>query len=42
LHMGFEDPSEFTGSEEEILNEFRKIRDQIKDAFYRFYSDQLK
>jgi len=42
LHMGFEDPSEFTGSEEEILNEFRKIRDQINDAFYRFYSDKLK
>jgi arsenate reductase len=39
LHMGFEDPSDFRGTEEQIINEFRKIRDQIKSVFYKFYSD---
>lgn len=38
LHIGFEDPAEATGTEEEILNEFRKIRDEIKEEFKKFYS----
>lgn len=33
LHLGFEDPAEAIGSEEEILNEFRRIRDEIKVKF---------
>ncbi len=37
LHIGFEDPAEATGTEEEILSEFRKIRDEIKRDFYEFY-----
>lgn len=37
LHIGFEDPAEATGTEEEILNEFRRIRDEIKTGFYQFY-----
>lgn len=32
-HWEFEDPADATGSEEEILNEFRRIRDQIKSVF---------
>lgn len=31
IHHNFEDPAKATGSEEEILNSFRKVRDQIKD-----------
>ena len=30
LHIGFEDPAEARGTEEEILNEFRRIRDEIR------------
>ena len=30
MHIGFEDPAEATGTEEEILNEFRRIRDEIR------------
>ncbi|KAB2880872.1 arsenate reductase ArsC [bacterium] len=41
-HIGFEDPAEATGSEEEILNEFRKIRDQIKERFYDLYRKELQ
>ncbi|MCK9211915.1 MAG: arsenate reductase ArsC [Ignavibacteriaceae bacterium] len=37
LHIGFEDPAEAAGTEEEILNEFRRIRNHIKNEFYGFY-----
>jgi len=37
LHIGFEDPADATGTEEEILNEFRKIRDKIKVDFLEWY-----
>jgi arsenate reductase len=42
IHMGFEDPIDATGSEEEILSVYRKIRDQIKERFYKFYIENLK
>lgn len=42
LHIGFEDPAEATGTDEEILAEFRKIRDEIKDRFEEFYSKEIK
>lgn len=41
LHMGFEDPSHVTGSEEYILEEFRRVRDEIKLQFYSFYVQNL-
>lgn len=41
LHIGFEDPADAKGSEEEVMPVYRKIRDQIKDRFYEFYL-QLK
>ncbi len=31
LHKGFEDPSQIEGSEEEILEGFRRIRDEIRE-----------
>jgi len=36
LHIGFEDPADATGTEEEILNTFRRIRDEIKKEFKNF------
>ncbi|NMB05591.1 MAG: arsenate reductase ArsC [Bacteroidales bacterium] len=42
LHMGFEDPSHAKGSEEFILSEFYRIRDQIKNDFHLLYVEQLK
>ncbi|MEO6262643.1 MAG: arsenate reductase ArsC [Chthoniobacterales bacterium] len=32
-HWGFDDPADAKGNEEAILNEFRRIRDQIKLVF---------
>ena len=37
-HMGFPDPSRATGSEEEIMAEFRRVRDEIKTRLLEFFS----
>ncbi|MCK9280059.1 MAG: arsenate reductase ArsC [Melioribacteraceae bacterium] len=42
LHIGFEDPADATGTEEEILSEFRRIRDEIKSDFFKFYEKYLR
>ena len=42
LHMGFEDPSNAIGTKEYILNEFRRVRDEIKESFFTFYTTQIK
>ena len=42
LHMGFEDPSLATGTDENIMSEFRRIRDEIKKSFYTLYTTQIK
>jgi arsenate reductase len=42
LHIGFEDPADATGTEEEVMEVFRKVRDQIKDGFYKFYKENIK
>ncbi|OPX33014.1 protein tyrosine phosphatase [candidate division KSB1 bacterium 4484_188] len=42
LHIGFEDPAEATGTEEEVLAVFRRIRDEIKRDFFTFYQDKVK
>ena len=41
LHIGFEDPAEATGSEEAILEEFRRIRDEIHRDFREFYRSTI-
>lgn len=37
LHIGFDDPSDKTGSTEEIHADFIRVRNQIKNAFYNLY-----
>ena len=39
VHIGFEDPAEATGTEEEIWQAFRKIRDEIYIEFDEFFKD---
>jgi arsenate reductase len=36
LHWPFEDPAEVTGTDDEKMIQFRKIRDQIKDKIESF------
>ncbi len=39
LHIGFEDPADAIGSDEEILKTYRSIRDEIKEGFNKFYKN---
>ncbi len=41
MHIGFEDPAQAAGTEEEILAEFRRIRDEIKETFQHFTRERL-
>ncbi len=36
-HMGFDDPASAKGAEEEVMPVYRKIRDEIRDSFYKFF-----
>jgi arsenate reductase len=42
LHIGFDDPAEATGSEQHVVAEFRRIRDEIHDRIQRFYLDVIQ
>lgn len=41
LHMGFDDPAEAEGTEEEVRSVFVRVRDEIRDAFSRFYITEI-
>lgn len=42
LHIGFDDPSHVKGSKEFVMSEFYRVRDEIKEAFTRFYTENIK
>jgi len=42
LHMGFEDPAEATGTTEEVMPVYRRVRDEIKEGFLEFYQEKIK
>ena len=42
LHIGFDDPAAARGTEEEILNQYRVIRDQIEQRFRAFWEGLQK
>jgi arsenate reductase len=42
LHIGFEDPSFTVGTDDFIMEEFRRIRDLIREEFRNFYIKNLR
>ena len=42
LHIGFEDPSNATGSKDFIHSEYLRVRDEIREAFYKLYLEEIK
>ena len=42
LHIGFDDPSYATGTPEFIQSEYYRVRDEIKEAFYKLYVENIK
>jgi len=41
LHYNFPDPAKATGTEEEVMNEFRRVRDLIKTYSAEFVNENL-
>jgi len=41
LHLGFEDPVEAKGTNAEITQVFRRIRDDIRSAFHTLYTQTM-
>jgi arsenate reductase len=42
MHIGFDDPAEAKGSDEEVLSLFRRVRDEIGEEFLKFHHNLLK
>lgn len=42
LHIGFDDPYDATGSEEYVMSEYRRVRDEIRVAFEDFYVQKIQ
>ena len=41
LYIPFEDPADATGTEEEVLTVYRKVRDEIRESFHKFYNENI-
>jgi arsenate reductase (thioredoxin) len=39
LHIGFDDPADANGSIEEVMSVYRRVRDEIKEGFAKFYQE---
>jgi arsenate reductase len=39
-HIGFDDPAKVTGTQDDILREFRRVRDEIKEKFTAFFKTE--
>ncbi|MDD2634468.1 MAG: arsenate reductase ArsC [Bacteroidales bacterium] len=42
LHIGFDDPSHAVGSDDFIKSEFVRVRDEIKEEFWKLYVEKFK
>jgi arsenate reductase len=42
LHIGFDDPADAAGTEEEVMPVYRSVRDEIKKEFLKLYQNELR
>jgi len=42
LHIPFDDPADATGTEDEVLAVYRRVRDEIKEELTQFYNQKFK
>ena len=40
VHLGFDDPSRLPGSDDEVLPDYRRVRDEIKERIGQFFAAQ--
>lgn len=41
IHIGFDDPPRATGSEEDVMNVYRRVRDEIRTQLGGFFRNEL-
>ena len=41
LHIGFDDPADAVGTEEEVMPVYRRVRDEIEKEFFIFYKNNF-
>lgn len=41
IHIGFDDPADAVGTEEEIMPVYRRVRDEIRKEFQKFYKKEI-
>jgi arsenate reductase len=41
VHLPFEDPADATGTEEEIIAVYRRVRDEILEKFAQLYEEKI-
>jgi SAM-dependent methyltransferase len=42
VHIGFDDPADATGTYDEVMQVYRRVRDEIRERFSKFYIERLK
>ncbi len=42
MHIGFDDPASATGTDEEIMEVFRRVREEIRKEMQKFYIIEVK
>ena len=41
LHIGFDDPADSMGTEDEVMSVYRRVRDEIRTEFLKFYRENI-
>jgi arsenate reductase len=41
LHIPFDDPADAIGTEQEVMPVYRRVRDEIKERFQKFYNEDI-
>jgi len=42
MHIGFDDPAYATGTQDEVMAVYRRVRDEIREAFRSLYLDKIR
>jgi arsenate reductase len=42
LHIGFDDPADAVGTEEEVMSVYRRVRDEIRKELGEFYKNEIE
>lgn len=42
VHIGFDDPADAVGTPEDVMGVYRRVRDEIRQGFEKFYGENIK